>query len=76
MSVGLEYQILAGPSYIAVFTVFLVAVGIAADRLGRRNLIMAVGFTVLSLSCLLTGFAGKYWHLVVARMGTAAGKID
>jgi len=32
---GLDYQILAGPSFIAVFTVVGVLLGIAADKYNR-----------------------------------------
>lgn len=73
---GLEYQILAGPSFIAVFTICCVIIGITSDNFVKvgRNRIMAVGFLLFSLSCFLMGFSSSYWQLVILRMGIAAGK--
>ena len=75
---GLEYQLLAGPSFIAVFTVSSVLAGFAADTIKAvgRNRIMAGGVALFSVSCFLMGLAGSYWQLVILRMGIAAGKID
>eukprot|EP00094_Tigriopus_californicus_P011698 TCALIF_11302-PA protein Name:"Similar to spns2 Protein spinster homolog 2 (Danio rerio)" AED:0.05 eAED:0.05 QI:1/0/0/1/0.5/0.33/3/0/447 len=73
---GLQYQILAGPSFIAVFTICCVIIGITSDNFVKvgRNRIMAVGVLVFSLSCFLMGFSNSYWQLVLLRMGIAAGE--
>ena len=74
---GIEYQVLAGPSWVAVYTVCNVIVGVIsdnfADSFGRDN-IQAVGVLVFSVSCLLMGVSNAYWQLVILRMGIAAGE--
>jgi len=70
---GWEYQILAGPAFIIVFTISGVLMGFLADRISRPRLISASVF-VFSLSLILMGFSTKYWQLVVLRMGIAAGE--
>ena len=77
---GIEYQILAGPAFIAVFTFANIITGLTSDRIAGyskyigRHTIMAVGVVILSLSCLLMGFSNAYWQLVILRMGIALGK--
>ncbi|PSN37166.1 hypothetical protein C0J52_20659 [Blattella germanica] len=56
---GLDYQILAGPSFIAVYTV-----------LG----VVLVCTLVLSIAILLMGTVKEFWHLVLLRMVLAAGE--
>ncbi|XP_047343477.1 probable glucarate transporter isoform X1 [Vespa velutina] len=70
---GLDYQILAGPSFIAVFTIVGVILGIAADRFNRVRL-LAICTLVFSLAIVLMGAVKEYWHLVVLRMVLAAGE--
>jgi len=70
---GWEYQILAGPAFIVVFTISGVLMGFLADRVSRPRLI-AVSVFVFSLSLILMGLSTKYWQLVVLRMGIAAGE--
>ena len=74
---GLEYQLLAGPSFIAVFTVTGLVVGFASDALRRyvsRTFLMSVGVLLFSTSCFLMGTATQFWQLVLLRMGIAAGR--
>lgn len=69
---GLDYQLLAGPSYMAVFTVAGVALGVAADRYNRVRL-LAVCTVVFSAAIVLAGSVKQYWQLVLLRMVMAAG---
>ncbi|KAL0273122.1 UNVERIFIED_CONTAM: hypothetical protein PYX00_005874 [Menopon gallinae] len=70
---GLDYQILAGPSFIAVFTIVGIFFGIVADRFNRIRM-LAVCTAVFSVAILLMGAVTEYWHLVVLRMVLAAGE--
>ena len=69
---GLEYQLLAGPAFIAVFTVSGVILGVAADAFSRTKLL---GGCVIAYSVATVGMgaAAEYWQLVVGRMVLAAG---
>ena len=69
---GLEYQLLAGPSFIFVFTLMGMFWGYAADHLNRVWLLTAAA-VMFSLSLVGASFATKYWHLVISRMFLAAG---
>ncbi|OXA59747.1 D-xylose transporter [Folsomia candida] len=69
---GLDYQLLAGPSFMAVFTTTSILWGLAADRFNRINLLVWCS-SVFSLATILTAFATKFWHLVILRMILAAG---
>ncbi|GFG28793.1 hypothetical protein Cfor_03022 [Coptotermes formosanus] len=71
---GLDYQILAGPSFIAVYTVVGVILGIVADRFNRVR-VLAVCTLVLSIAILLMGSVKEFWHLVLLRMVLAAGYV-
>ncbi|XP_015608750.1 uncharacterized protein LOC107274277 [Cephus cinctus] len=70
---GLDYQILAGPSFIAVFTIVGVILGIAADRYNRVKL-LAICTVVFSVAIILMGAVKEYWQLVLLRMVLAAGE--
>ena len=73
---GLDYQLLAGPAFIAVFTVSGVVLGAAADApllRGRRTQLLGGCVVVFSLATALMGAATRYWHLVLLRMLLAAG---
>merc|ERR1711988_1497600 len=70
---GWQYQVLAGPAFIIVFTISGVVMGYLADRVCRPKLLSGAVF-VMSLSLMLMGFSTKYWQLVLLRMGVAAGE--
>ncbi|XP_014236282.1 uncharacterized protein LOC106658713 isoform X2 [Trichogramma pretiosum] len=70
---GLDYQILAGPSFIAVFTIMGILLGIAADKFNRVRLLTICTF-VFSVAIILMGSVKEYWQLVVLRMLAAAGE--
>lgn len=71
---GLQYQILAGPSFIAVFTIVGILWGIAADkrRINRVHL-LSIATVIFSVAVAATAFVSEYWHLVLLRMLLAAG---
>jgi len=70
---GMDYQVLAGPAFIAVFTVSGVIFGITADCVNRLRLL---GFAVMTYSLAISamGLATQYWQLVLLRMLLAAGE--
>ena len=70
---GLDYQLLAGPTFITVFSVSGVLFGLAADLTHRPRLLGAAVIT-FSSALLVTSQAGSYWELVLARMLLAAGE--
>ncbi|XP_058446015.1 putative metabolite transport protein HI_1104 [Malaya genurostris] len=70
---GLEYQLLAGPSFIAVFTVMGVVLGFAADRFNRVRL-LTVCTLVFALAIIFQGTVKEYWQLILLRMVMAAGE--
>ena len=63
---GEQYQILAGPVFILVYTLSGIPVGLFAGVFNRKN-ILAFCLLLWSTMTLLTGFSTKYWHLVVTR---------
>jgi len=74
---GYEYQILAGPAFVAVFTVSGLVFAIASDYLYdkfSRTLILALGTFTFSAACVLMGFSNAYWQLVVLRGLIAMGE--
>lgn len=71
---GLDYQILAGPCYIAVFTVFGVIAGIAADRFNRVFL-LTICTAIFSVAVILMGTVSNYWELFAFRILAAAGLV-
>lgn len=70
---GLDYQIVAGPAFIAVFTVVGVAFGFAADKFNRVRM-LTVCTMVFAVAIILCGTVQEYWQLVLLRMIQAAGE--
>ncbi|XP_019878293.2 D-xylose transporter [Aethina tumida] len=70
---GLDYQILAGPSFIAVFTIVGVILGFAADKFNRVKM-LGVCTLVFALAIIASGGVSEYWQLVILRMIMAAGE--
>lgn len=69
---GGEYQFLAGPSFMAIFTIASIIWGILADKYDRVNILFSSSI-LFSLALVFTSVATKFWHLVVLRMLLAAG---
>ncbi|KAK5638981.1 hypothetical protein RI129_013276 [Pyrocoelia pectoralis] len=70
---GIDYQILAGPSFMAVFTVMGVIIGFAADKFNRVRM-LTICTVVFAIAIILCGTVKEYWHLVILRMVMAAGE--
>ncbi|XP_071521444.1 sphingosine-1-phosphate transporter SPNS2 [Panulirus ornatus] len=70
---GLEYQVLAGPAFVAVFTTAGVIFGTISDRFSRK-MVVTVCCGALTIATGLTGAAMSYWQLVILRMITGAGE--
>ncbi|XP_013388870.1 protein spinster homolog 1 [Lingula anatina] len=70
---GFEYQIVAGPVFILIYTFTGIFLGFAADQYNRKNL-LAFCLMFWSLMTLLTGFVKEYWQLVLLRFGLGFGE--
>lgn len=70
---GLDYQLLAGPSFILVFTIVGIFMGVLADKYNRVRM-LSICTIVFAVAIILQGSVTKYWHLVVLRMIMAAGE--
>uniref|UniRef100_H2YBH1 Major facilitator superfamily (MFS) profile domain-containing protein n=1 Tax=Ciona savignyi TaxID=51511 RepID=H2YBH1_CIOSA len=70
---GIEYQILAGPSFIAIFTVMGIVIGVLGDKYNRVRL-LTVCMLLYSTMALLSGFSNSYWQLIIFRLGFGAGE--
>ncbi|XP_074029617.1 probable sulfoacetate transporter SauU [Leptinotarsa decemlineata] len=70
---GLDYQILAGPSFIAVFTIVGVVMGFLADKFNRVKM-LGICTVVFGVAIIISGGVTEYWQLVVLRMIMAAGE--
>ncbi|XP_007898355.2 protein spinster homolog 1 [Callorhinchus milii] len=70
---GWEYQVIAGPVFILIYTFMGVVMGFLADATNRKNL-LSLSLFLWSLLTLLMGFAKRYWHLVLMRFGQAIGE--
>ncbi|CAH0773939.1 unnamed protein product [Bemisia tabaci] len=70
---GVDYQIIAGPSFIAVYSIVGIFFGILADKYNRVAL-CAVCFLIIGVSFALTGAATSFWQLLVLRMILACGE--
>ncbi|XP_072908368.1 protein spinster-like [Hemitrygon akajei] len=65
---GWEYQIIAGPVFVLIYTFTGVFTGFVADSVNRKHFLSASLF-LWSLMTLLMGFAKHYWQLVLLRFG-------
>jgi len=74
---GYEYQLLAGPAFIAVFTVSAIILAVLSDFLYEklsRTVILAVGTFTFSTACILMGVSNAYYQLVILRGLIAMGE--
>ena len=67
---GIEYQVLAGPAFILVFTLSAIPMGLLASipAVPRKYVLGAV-VILWSLMTLAAGFTGAFWQLLLARIG-------
>ncbi|ELU06601.1 hypothetical protein CAPTEDRAFT_220111 [Capitella teleta] len=70
---GFEYELLAGPIFIVVFTFVGIPISFVADIYNRKNM-LAIAVTFWSLMAGLTGFVTEYWQLALLRFGLGAGE--
>lgn len=70
---GFDYQILAGPIFILIYTFAAIPVGIAAD-LYNRKMLLGISLIFWSLCTLLSGFVTSYWQLALLRFGVGLGE--
>lgn len=71
---GFEYQIVAGPAFILVFTFTGIILSLFADRFRhRRVLILTICLVWWSTSTVLMGLIKSYWQLVVLRFSLGIG---
>lgn len=70
---GIDYQLLAGPCFILVFTIAGVFMGVAADKYNRVKLLTACTF-VFAVATILQGAVKEYWQLILLRMVMALGE--
>ncbi len=69
---GYEYQLVAGPVFILIYTFMGIFISFAAD-LYNRKILLAVCLILWSAMTFLTGFINQYWQLVVLRFGLGMG---
>lgn len=65
--------LLAGPAFAIFYAVAGIPLGWLADRVDRGRL-MATGIAAWSLMTALSGFAGNFVHLFIARIGVGVGE--
>src|SRR6476646_3383075 len=65
--------LLSGTVFAVVYATLGVPLAVFADRMNRRNIIVA-SLAIFSLMTVLCGFATRFWHLVLARFGTGIGE--
>jgi predicted MFS family arabinose efflux permease len=70
---GLQVGVLSGPAFAIIYATLGIPVAILADRANRRNIVSA-SMAVFSLMTVVCGFAGNFWHLFLARVGTGIGE--
>jgi len=71
---GIQYEILAGPIFIVVYTVAGIPLGLLADFYNRRAL-LAVCLALWSAMTLATGFVQQYWQLALTRFILGIGLV-
>ena len=69
---GIEYQVLAGPSFVFAKSIGGLVIGALADRY-NRVLILALSTFFFSACTILMGISQELWQLIVLRMGIAFG---
>ena len=68
-----QVSLLGGLSFVLFYSVAGIFVGRLADSV-NRPLLIAGGVFIWSVTTMLCGFAGKFWHLLILRMGVGLGE--
>lgn len=67
---GIEYEFLAGPAFILVFTMAAVPLGVLAGHpIANRKIGLAICLILWSTMTLLAGFTSAFWQLLLTRLG-------
>lgn len=70
---GIDYQLLAGPSFILIFTIMGIVLGVVADKYNRVKT-LSFCTLVFAVAIIMQGTVEQYWQLIVLRMIMAAGE--
>lgn len=70
---GFQYQLLAGPIFIVIYTLVGIPLGFLSDLYNRKAL-LAICVTFWSLMTLLSGLVQEYWQLALLRFGLGIGE--
>ena len=65
--------LLGGPVFALMYATLGIPIAVLADRLNRRNIIVA-SLTIFSLMTVLSAYAAQFWQLALARFGTGIGE--
>lgn len=66
-------SLLMGLSFALLYATMGLPIGRLADKNNRKNII-TIGIVAWSCMTVLCGFAAKYWHLFLARVGVGVGE--
>ena len=67
---GIEYQILAGPVFMLMFTVAGIPMGLLASyKSVNRHLLLSAALLLWTLTTLATSFSQAFWMLLLLRGG-------
>ena len=67
---GIEYQVLAGPAFTVIFTLFAIPLGFSAGlRRVNRVMVLAGGAVLWSVMTLLSSFVADFGQLLATRIG-------
>lgn len=70
---GWDYQILAGPVFILIYTVAGIFIGLAADHWNRK-LMLSACLILWSAATLFHGLVTEYWQLAIVRFMLGLGE--
>lgn len=65
--------LLGGPTFALFYATLGIPIARFADRHSRRNII-AISMSLFSVMTVVCGLAGRFWHLLVARIFTGVGE--
>ena len=69
-AIGIEYEVLAGPAFILIFTLAALPLGLLAGSPSvNRRVAIAVCLSLWSAMTLLSSFTHVYWQLLLTRVG-------
>ena len=67
---GIEYQVLAGPVFMLVFTTAAIPLGLLASyKSVNRHCVLSVAVLLWTLTTLATSFSQAFWMLLLLRAG-------